>query len=75
MLQKSVVSSNIQAIGHDGANTLYIRFNSGTTYEYAGAPFSVYENLVDAESVGKAFHRDVRGKYPHKVCLLSPLAA
>ena len=74
MLQKSVVSSNIQAIGHDGANTLYIRFNSGTTYEYDGVPFSVYENLTGAESVGKAFHRDVRGKYPHKVCLLSQLA-
>jgi hypothetical protein len=59
-----VVSSNIEAIGHDEATTtLYIRFNSGKTYRYEGVTEAEYENLVGAPSISKYFSKmDIRAK-------------
>lgn len=59
-----VVSSNIDALGYE-LGKLYIRFKSGITYAYDSVPYSVFDALEKAESVGKFFHRFVRDKYPH----------
>jgi hypothetical protein len=64
MIIKKVVSSNICTIGHEGT-TLYIQFHSGNTYSYSNVPLTAYQQLADAESVGKAFHRVIRGIYQH----------
>ena len=51
-----VVSSNIEAVGHDETTTtLYIKFSSGKTYKYEGVTEAEYENLVGAPSIGKYF--------------------
>ena len=57
-----VKSSSIQSIAHDPAtNTLEVRFASGDTYAYAGVDVATFEQLRDAESVGKHFQRHIRG--------------
>lgn len=57
-----VKSSHIAAIGFaDGA--LEVEFTSGRVYGYRAVPEPIYEMLMDAPSVGKAFHALIRGKY------------
>lgn len=57
-----VVSSNIDAIGWK-PEALFIRFNSGVTYTYDKVPESYLEAMRTAESVGKFFHRMIKGKF------------
>jgi len=62
MLRHEVVSSTIQTIGYK-ENTLFVRFNTGCTYSYSDVPFTVFITLQKAESVGRTFHHEVKGKY------------
>ncbi len=64
MKRDPVQSSNIESIGYDQkAATLEIKFHSGDTYQYANVPESVYTSLFNAESKGKYFQANIRGKY------------
>lgn len=65
-----VESSNISAIAFSPYNdisrdtgVLTIRFSSGATYDYADVPATVGVEIFEAESVGRYFHANVRGKY------------
>lgn len=60
-----VNSSNIDAIGH-ATNRLFIRFKSGITYSYDNCPYDYFDALTKVESVGKHFHRFIKGKFPYK---------
>lgn len=61
-----VESSNIQAVGYDqDKEVLVIDFNSGTTYEYKNVPFDIFQGLMDADSVGSYFHKNVRTTYEY----------
>lgn len=62
MLHKEIVSSNIQTLGYR-RGSLYIKFNSGHVYRYDQVSYKVFRGLSEAESVGKMFHADVRGRY------------
>lgn len=73
MVSKSVESSNISSVGHDG-ETLFIRFNSGITYRYENVPNIVYELMIEAESVGKFFHHHIKGKFPYSKVEGDPVA-
>lgn len=55
----SVKSSNIKELAHEG-NALKVRFLTGTEYHYGGVPESVYNEIVNAPSVGKAFIKLVK---------------
>jgi hypothetical protein len=57
-----VASSNIDAIAHEG-QTLIVRFTSGAAYSYEGVPRSVYEELLNAPSVGRYFGSMIRPNY------------
>jgi KTSC domain-containing protein len=59
-----VKSSQIEGVGF-GAAGLFIRFSGGGLYQYPDAPKHVFDELVQAESVGKAFHAKVKGRYTH----------
>lgn len=59
-------SSNITHLGHEGGK-LYVRFKSGGLYAYEDVSPRTYDNLKNAESVGKYFHREILGKYPHEL--------
>ncbi len=57
-----VVSSNIDRVGHHD-RTLFISFHHGGIYSYADVPYAVFQALLDAESVGKFFHANIKGKF------------
>jgi len=55
-----VESSNIESVGHDGAETLRIRFKGSATrpatdYDYPGASEQDFFGIINAESVGRAY--------------------
>lgn len=58
-----VNSSAIAAAGHDGQN-LYIQFTSGPKiYEFPGAPYSIFVELVNSDSPGTYYHLYIHGRY------------
>lgn len=59
-----VSSSNIKSVGYDGS-TLEVEFSSGV-YQYAGVPAETYTQLLAAESAGKFFAANIRGKFDSK---------
>ena len=45
-------------------NQLFVTFRaSGDTYRYFDVPYSVFLNLQIAESAGKYFNSEIKGKY------------
>ena len=70
-------SSNIlKTVYFVDTEKLYITFSRGTTYLYTEFDMSFYKRFEDAESNGKFFHKNIRGKvpffkeytyYPHEV--------
>ncbi|MGH8446487.1 MAG: KTSC domain-containing protein [Solimonas sp.] len=64
MIRTPVKSSNIRSVGYDAApQTLEIEFTSGTLYQYAKVPAEKHTGLMAAESVGRYFGTEIRGKY------------
>lgn len=64
MTRTPVKSSSIASIGHDGEH-LTVEFNSGRLYHFANVPPAVHQQVMKADSVGKAFNALVRGKFDH----------
>jgi hypothetical protein len=61
-----VTSSNIGAIGYDGeAQVLHVQFTSGRKYAYFNVPLEVYDAFLSADSKGKFFAANIRGKYQY----------
>ena len=58
-------SSQISGVGYSNEHqVLRIRFKKkGTEYDYAGVPKNEYEDLLQAKSIGKYFHKYIRGAY------------
>jgi hypothetical protein len=60
----SVESSNISEIGYDNdSETLVVEFNHGGKYAYDGVPAEEFDALKVAESKGKYFIANIKGKY------------
>jgi hypothetical protein len=56
-------SSRIKAIGYDpDEEELHVTFIKGGVYVYYEVPLETYNNLLWAESVGKAFQTEVIDK-------------
>lgn len=62
-----LLSSNLDsAAWHRGR--LIIKFNNGSVYSYEDVPLKIYKDLINAESHGKFFNKNIRMSYPyHKV--------
>lgn len=61
MERQSVESSNLASIGYDAENKiLEIEFNHGGIYQYFDVPENVYEELMDADSHGQYFDRNIK---------------
>jgi len=59
-----VISGNLRAVGYDAATqTLDVQFASGRTYRYSDVPAGVHADLLDADSIGGYFARNVRTKF------------
>lgn len=68
-----VESSHIAAIGYDAATqTLLVEFKGRGTTAYDKVPPDVHEAFMAAESKGKYFGTNVRGKYGHRPLAREP---
>lgn len=62
--RQSVVSSNVKSVGYRLTDrTLEIEFLTGRVYRYSDVPFYVYEELLEAPSVGRYFNLFIRNRY------------
>lgn len=67
MKYKEVESSNIAALAHS-ENTLAVKFKNGTEYHYSGVPVEIFDQLVQAASVGRTFNELIKSRpsdYPY----------
>jgi hypothetical protein len=68
MQRKSVTSSNISAIGYDPeTETLEVEFKGGTVYSYSGVTPQQHSALINADSIGSHFHKNIRSLGGSKV--------
>jgi len=59
-----VVSSNIiNAEYDDETEVLTITFKNGGMYEYSGVPLNVYQEFLEAPSVGSFLHSSIKPFY------------
>ena len=65
MERQEVDSSNIDAIGYDEVTeTLEIEFRIGV-YQYKNVPEYMYNDLMNADSIGRFFHENIKDVYPY----------
>lgn len=62
MNRQPIDSSSIRSVGFD-KGTLEVEFTSGTVYQYQDIPESLYRTLLESESVGSFFQRNIRPQY------------
>lgn len=61
-----VDSSNIERIGYDSASsTLRIEFKSNSTYDYFNVPEHVFNELMQASSVGGYHAKNIKNLFPY----------
>ena len=66
MNRVSVSSSNLSSVGYDQTNqVLEIEFNSGGVYQYFDVPKPIHQELMNAASHGKYFHRNIKDNYSY----------
>ena len=59
-----VSSSNIDSVGYNNVSRkLRIKFNNKSVFDYADVNPELFNDLMDADSVGKFFHANVRNKF------------
>jgi hypothetical protein len=58
MERKSVTSSNIKSIGHEG-NILEVEFKNGKLYQYKGVSAEEHAAIHKAESIGSHIHKHI----------------
>lgn len=64
---QSVSSSNVDSVGYDETSEiLFIRFLNGSLYIYKNVPLIIYEQLLNAPSVGSYMHRNIKGAYAYE---------
>lgn len=62
-----VVSSNIAQVGYEQETKhLYVEFNNGTVYRYLDVNEEVYEQLVNAASVGKFLNAEIKPNHNYE---------
>jgi hypothetical protein len=59
-----VDSTHLAQVGHDPQErTLQVAFRDSSVYQYFGVPTPTAQALLDAESKGQFFNRNIRSKY------------
>ncbi len=65
MNRQGVKSSNIKSIGYNESQQLLeVEFTNGTVYQYKDVPRDKYQALIEADSIGRYFMQNIRGKFP-----------
>lgn len=66
MERTPIESTELRSVGYDETNyRMVIEFQDGRVFEYLGVPRDEYRGLMEADSPGQYFRRNVRGVYPH----------
>jgi hypothetical protein len=60
-----VDSTSIEAVGYvEEERALIIQFVGGRQYRYEGVPPEVHHELIQADSKGSYFNREIKPNYP-----------
>ena len=62
MEMQPVKSSNITHAGYENG-VMRVRFSNGTEYDYETVSPTTYADFLEADSQGKFFHREIKGKF------------
>ncbi len=62
MVMVPVKSSNLKEVGYLNG-ILKVIFNGGGQYEYLDVPEDVYEALLNADSIGVFFNRNIKSSF------------
>lgn len=66
-IRTPVSSASLRSVGYDDEDgTLELEFHGGGVYEYFDVPGRVYRDLLRAESKGRFFHDEIRGKFDYR---------
>ena len=60
---KPVQSSMIQGISYKKGGEMLVQFRNKTVYKYTGVPPGLHRQLMQAQSKGKFFLREIRDRY------------
>ena len=64
-----VRSSAITAVGYDPVTRqMKIIFKQGRTYDFCGVPPDIYQNLMNAGSLGAYYDRVIRDRFQCSIC-------
>ena len=64
MERQPVSSSNLVSVGYEPASeTLEIEFKNGHIYQYYNVPQIMFDQLIQAPSVGTFFNANIRNAY------------
>jgi len=64
MRRRAVNSSVIRALGYDDrSKVLEVEFHTNRIYQYFGVPLAVYDDLLNAPSIGEFYNRQIRNEY------------
>lgn len=64
MNRTPVTSSNVVSVGYDpNTLTLEVEFKGDSVYQYFDVPEAVYLALMQASSIGKFMHANIKNNY------------
>ncbi|MHC2390878.1 hypothetical protein ACVMFA_009479 [Bradyrhizobium liaoningense] len=64
MDRESVSSTNLASVGYNPTSeTLEVEFKNGLVYEYYNVPQFLYDQLMQAPSVGSFFNAEIRNSF------------
>lgn len=66
MVRQPVTSSMFTSIGHEG-NVLEVEFKGGKVYRHYGVTADHHADLLGAESIGKHYNAQIKGKFDHEI--------
>jgi len=66
MERYSVASSNVASVGYDDrSETLEVEFLSGAIYQYFNIPQNMYDQLMQAGSIGRFLNTYIKNAYAY----------
>lgn len=65
MERQAVTSGNLAEVGYDpNLEILEVQFRHGGVYQYYNVPPFMNERLMTADSLGRFFNTEIKGRYP-----------
>lgn len=65
MNRQPVTSSMFKSVGHEG-DVLEVEMQNGKVYQHFGVSPEVHQAFVNAESMGKHYNTQIKGKFDHQ---------